>query len=63
VEYVVTLCKRLSAKEDKWNLVKILALRDKGDIEDYMIQKTYYNTNLGINSPARGTQIGLDLLC
>jgi hypothetical protein len=48
VQYEEALCDCfLSAEEDKRDLERMLALRYKGDIEDYMTQKTYYNTKLG----------------
>jgi hypothetical protein len=56
------LCKCCrSADENKWDLERISALRYKGDIDDYMIQKTYDNTKLGIKSLAWVAQIALGL--
>jgi hypothetical protein len=40
----------------------MLALRSEGDIEDYMIQETSYNTNLGLKGPAWVAQIALGIL-
>jgi hypothetical protein len=36
-------------------------LRYRGDIEDYMTQKTYYNTKLGLKGPAWVAQIARGL--
>jgi hypothetical protein len=38
------------------------ALRYEGDIEDYMTQKTYYNTKLGLKGRAWVAQINLGLM-
>jgi hypothetical protein len=51
----------LSIEEDKWDVEKISALRYEGDIEDYMTQKTYYNTKLGLKGLAWVAQIALGL--
>jgi hypothetical protein len=51
----------LSAEKDKQHLKKILALRYKEDIEDYMTQKTYYNRKLGLKGLTWVAQIALGL--
>jgi hypothetical protein len=51
----------LSTEEDKQDLKRILALRYEGNIKDYMTQKTYYNTKLGLKGPAWIAQIMLGL--
>jgi hypothetical protein len=62
VQYEEALCECfLSADEDKRDLKSMLALRYEGDIEDYMTQKTYYNTKLGLKSLAWVAQIALGL--
>jgi hypothetical protein len=61
-QYEEPLCECfLSADEDKRDLKRMSALRYEGDIEDYMTQKTYYDTKLGLNGPARVAQITLGL--
>jgi hypothetical protein len=48
-----TLCERfLSIEEDKRDLGRMSALKYEGNIEDYITQKTYYNTKLGLKGPA-----------
>jgi hypothetical protein len=51
----------LSAEEEKQDLEKMSALRYEGDIQDYMTQKTYYNTKLGLKGLAWEAQIALGL--
>jgi glyoxylate carboligase len=51
-----------SAEEDKQDLERMSALRSEGDIEDYINQKTYYNTNLGPKGLGRVSQIDLGIL-
>jgi hypothetical protein len=63
VQYEEALCDHfLSTEEDKRDLERMSALRYEGDIEDYMTQKTYYNTKLGLKGPAWVAQIALGLL-
>jgi hypothetical protein len=42
----------LIIEKDKKDLEKIVLLRYKRNIEDYMIKKTYYNMKLGLKDPA-----------
>jgi hypothetical protein len=51
----------LSAEEDKGDFERMSVLRYKGDIEDYITQKTYNITNLGLKGPAWVAQIALGL--
>jgi hypothetical protein len=46
---------------DKQDLEKMLALRYLGDIEDYITQKPYYHTKLGLKGQAWVAQIALGL--
>jgi hypothetical protein len=49
VQYEESLCDHfLSVEVDNWNLKRMSALRYGGDIDDYMTQKTYYNTKFDI---------------
>jgi hypothetical protein len=52
----------LSVEEDKLDLERMSVLRYEGDIEDYMTQKTYYNTRLGPKGLAWVAHITLGLL-
>jgi hypothetical protein len=52
-QYEEALCECfLSTEEDNRDLKRMSALRYAGDIEDYLIQKTYYNTKLRLKGPA-----------
>jgi hypothetical protein len=51
----------LSAEDNKWDLKRLSTLRYEGDIKDYMTQKTYYNTQLGLKRPVCVAHIALDL--
>jgi hypothetical protein len=52
-QYEEALCEHfLSTEEDKQDFETMSALRYKRDFEDYMTQKTDYNTQIGLNSPA-----------
>jgi hypothetical protein len=63
VQYDEALCDCiLYAKEDKADLETMSALRYEGNIEEFMTQKSYYNTKLGLNGLAWVAQITLGLL-
>jgi hypothetical protein len=52
-QYEEAHCDRvLWEEEDRQYLKKISALRYEGDINDYMIHRTYYKTNLGLKGVA-----------
>jgi hypothetical protein len=52
VQYEGALCEDiLSIVEDKLGLAKSLVLKYEGDIEDYIIQKIYYDTKLVLKGP------------
>jgi hypothetical protein len=62
VQYGESLCKScLGTEENNQDLERMSALRFEEDIEDYMTQKTFYNTKLGLKGPAWVAQIALRL--
>jgi hypothetical protein len=62
VQYEEALCDCfLSIEENKRDLKRMSALRYEGNIKDYMTQKTYDNTQLGLKGLAWVAQIALDL--
>jgi hypothetical protein len=62
VQYEEALCDRfVNTEEDTQDLERISALRYEGNIEDYMTEKTNYNTKLDLKGPGWVAQIALDL--
>jgi hypothetical protein len=51
----------LNAKKDKRDIERILILQSESNIEDYMIQKPYYNIKLDSKGIALVGQIALSL--